>query len=131
MKKTILIGAVALLSACSQKAEEAPAPEVTDTVAEAPAPTPPGTYTVKMSDGTMGKTVINEDGTYVDSDDKGTEEKGAFANKEGKACFDPEGDKPEECWTLSPLAEDGTFTATKDSDQTVVTVTPPAASPAG
>jgi len=129
MKKLILFGAVAALSACSQQAEEAPAPEATETTAEAPAPTPPGTYDVKTADGSMGKTVINEDGTYVDIDPKGGEVKGVFANKEGKACFDPEGNDPEECWTLSPVGEDGTFTATSDTNQAVVTVTPPAATP--
>lgn len=120
MKKFALMAALAALSACSQKAEEAvPAAEATATVA---ADSLVGTYDVKMADGTMGKTVINADGTYVDTDAKGVEIKGAFAQKDGKDCFDPEGDKPEECWTVEPPAADGSFKATSSDGKMTVTV---------
>jgi hypothetical protein len=129
MKKLALLAAVAALSACSQKAEEAPA--ATDTaMAEATpmadASVTPGTYDVKMADGTMGKTVINADGTYVDTDKDGKEIKGTFARKDGKDCFDPEGDAPEACWTVTPPGADGSFTATTPDGKTTVTVTPAA-----
>jgi hypothetical protein len=130
MKKLLLLAALTALSACSQKAEEskdtAAAPAET-TAAPAPAASPgtaPGTYDVKMADGTMASTVINADGTYEDIDAKGkTVKKGKYANKDGKDCFDPEGDEAEECWALSPVAADGSFTATSP-DGTAVTVTP-------
>jgi hypothetical protein len=130
MKKLVLIAAVAALSACNQKAEEAPA--ATDTaMAEATpmadAGVTPGTYDVKMADGTVGKTVINADGTYVDTDKDGKEERGTFARRDGKDCFDPEGDAPEVCWTVTPPGADGSFTATSADGKTTVTVTPAAA----
>jgi hypothetical protein len=131
MKKLVLIAAVAALSACSQKADE----DATDTAAvETPAPAEtmaadtvaPGTYDVKMADGTMGSTVINADGTYTDTDADGKTVSGTFARKDGKDCFDPEGDEPEQCWTTTTPAADGSFTATAP-DGTTVTVTPHAA----
>jgi hypothetical protein len=124
MKKLIAIAAVAALSACSQQAEEAPAPAETTEAAVAPAPEDPtGTYDVKMADGTMGKTTINADGTYVDVGPDGTEERGTFTRANGQDCFDPDGDDPAVCWTVSQPAADGTFTATTVDGATTVTVT--------
>jgi hypothetical protein len=128
MKKIVLLAALSMLAACSQKTEEkkeTPAEPVAET---APAPaadsgTAPGTYDVKMADGTMGTTTINADGTYVDTDAKGKQVKGLFATHDGKDCFDPEGDEMGMCWAVSKPAADGSFTATAD-DGTVVTVTP-------
>lgn len=130
MKKLVLFAALAALSACSQKTEEkqeTPAAPV-ETAAPAPAAdsgsgTAPGTYDVKMADGTMVTTTINADGTYVDTDPKGKEVKGLYASHDGKDCFDPEGDAPGMCWTVTKPGADGSFTATAD-DGTVVTVTP-------
>lgn len=85
--------------------------------------TQPGTYDVKTADGTMATTVINADGTFVDTDAKGVATKGAFAVKNGKDCFDPEGDEAEVCWTSTAPGADGSFTAT-DPKGVVVTVTP-------
>lgn len=128
MKKLVLIGAIAALSACSQKAEEsketAPAPAETAAPATTTdSGTPPGTYDVKMADGTVATSTINADGTYVDTDAKGKAVKGLFARHDGKDCFDPEGDEPGMCWSTSKPEADGSFTATAD-DGTVVTVTP-------
>jgi len=129
VKKLLLLATLATLSACSQKAEESkePAAAPTETAAPAPAVNPgtaPGSYDVKMADGTTASTVINADGTYVDTDAAGkTVKKGKFAHKDGKDCFDPDGDEAEACWALSPVAADGSFTATAP-DGTAVTVTP-------
>lgn len=135
MKKLVLLAAFATLSACSQKAEEKKAEEKKEVAAEpaaeaAPAPaadsgTPPGTYDVKMADGTMATTTINADGTYVDTDAKGKQAKGQYATRDGKDCFDPEGDEMGMCWAVSKPGADGSFIATAD-DGTVVTVTPKA-----
>ena len=129
MKKLVLLAALTALSACSQKAEEskdgtaAPA----ETAAPAPAANPgtaPGSYDVKMADGITASTIINADGTYADIDAKGNAaQKGKFAHKDGKDCFDPDGDEAEVCWNLSPVAADGSFTATAPDGMTV-TVTP-------
>ncbi len=132
MKKIILLAALAALSACSQKTEEkaepaaAPAETAAPPAAAGPAvasTTAPGTYDVKMADGTMATTVINADGTYVDTDAKGKQVKGQYATHDGKDCFDPEGDEMGMCWAVSKPGADGSFTATAD-DGTVVTVTP-------
>lgn len=132
MKKLVLIAAVAALSACNEKAEEAPVATDT-TMAEATpmaeAGVTPGTYDVKMADGTMGKTVINADGTYVDTDKDGKETKGTYVRRDGQDCFDPEGDEAEMCWTVTPPGADGSFTSTSVDGKTTVTVTPSAATP--
>jgi hypothetical protein len=129
MKKLALLAAVAALSACNEKAADTPA--ATDTPAAeatmADAGVTPGTYTVKMADGTTGTTVINADGTYVDTDKDGKEMRGTYARKDGKDCFDPEGDEAEMCWTVTPPGADGSFTATGADGKTTVTVTPVAA----
>ena len=129
MKKLVLLAALTALSACSQKAEEskdAAAATPTETAAPAPAATSgtaPGSYDVKMADGKMASTVINADGTYVDTAPDGKEVKGLYASHDGKDCFDPEGDALGMCWAVSKPGADGSFTATAD-DGTVVTVTP-------
>ncbi|WP_447753524.1 hypothetical protein [Sphingopyxis fribergensis] len=129
MKKLVLLAALTALSACSQKAEESKDPAAAPAETAAPAPTAPagtapGNYDVKMADGTVASTVINVDGTYADADPTGkVVKKGKFAHKDGKDCFDPDGDEAEECWSLSPVAADGSFTATNPAG-TKVTVTP-------
>lgn len=130
MKKLIVFAAIAALGACSQKSEEAPAPADTALAEAAPATgTAAGSYDVFAADGSaMGETVINADGTYEDIDKDGKTVKGTFAVRDGKDCFDEEGDTPEMCWTLTPPAADGSFTATSQDGKTVVTVKPSAAS---
>ncbi len=134
MKKLVLMAVVATLAACSQKAEQAAAP-AEPAAAPAPAPAPAldpsvvGAYNVKLADGSMGKTVINADGSYVDTDAQGKEIKGTFSRNGNQDCFDPEGDAPVECWTASPPAADGSFTATSPDGKTTVTVS--RASPGG
>ena len=128
MKKIVLLAALSMLAACSQKTEEKKETPAEPVAEATPAPaadsgTAPGTYDVKMADGTMGTTTINADGTYVDTDAKGKQVKGLYATHDGKDCFDPEGDEAGMCWAVSKPAADGSFTATAD-DGTVVTVTP-------
>ncbi|WP_422061428.1 hypothetical protein [Sphingopyxis sp.] len=130
MKKFVLIAALAALAACSQKAEESKETAAAPAEAAAPAPaaatdsgTQPGTYDVKMADGTTASTTINADGTYVDTDAKGKEIKGQYATHDGKDCFDPDGDEMGMCWAVTKPGADGSFTATAD-DGTVVTVAP-------
>ena len=128
MKKIVLLAALSMLAACSQKTEEKKETPTEPVAEAAPAPaaesgTAPGTYDVKMADGTMGTTTINADGTYVDTDAKGKQVKGLYATHDGKDCFDPEGDEMGMCWAKTEPAPDGSFTATAD-DGTVVTVTP-------
>lgn len=126
MKKIVLVAALAALSACSQKAEDAAPAAETAAADAAPAATSgaAGTYDVKMPDGSMAKTVINADGTYVDTDPKGAEVKGKFAQKDGKDCFDADGDEPEVCWTVTKPDASGAFTATAPDGKTTVTVSP-------
>jgi hypothetical protein len=128
MKKLLLLTALTALSACSQKTEESEETAAAPNEAVTPAPatdsgTQPGTYDVKMADGTMATTVINADGTYVDTSAKGEIVKGLYARKDGKDCFDPEGDALGGCWDITQPGADGSFTATSP-EGTVVTVTP-------
>jgi len=127
MKKLIWIAAVATLAACSNKAEEAPAAEnsvVSSAEVAGKSATPPGLYTVANDAGPAGTTLINADGTYVDTAPDGTEVKGAFTSKNGMDCFDPEGDEGETCFNLTPPAADGSFKATSTDGKMTVTVTP-------
>lgn len=125
MKKLVTIAALAALTACSPQAEKAAEAEAVpvETAAPAESASPVGDYDVKMADGKMGKTTINADGTYVDTGPDGKEIKGKFARKDGKDCFDPDGDEAEACWTSTTPAADGSFTST-GPDGATVTVTP-------
>ncbi len=122
-----LAGIVAL-SGCSKTADEPTQSNEmavavpNEAVPTAEADSPVGSYDVKMADGTMASTTINADGSYVDTGADGKVVKGTFVRKDGKDCFDPEGDAAEACWTVSPPAADGSFTATAP-DGTTVTVT--------
>ena len=132
MKKLALIAGLALLASCGSKA---PAPEATAstdaslpmdagaTSAPAAAPTP-GSYDVTGPDGAKLVATLMADGTYVDRDlsDK-VIEKGKWAVKDGKTCFDDDGAKPEVCYTDSAPAADGSFTAT-EADGKVTQVKP-------
>ncbi|MGH6786221.1 MAG: hypothetical protein ACREBO_05280 [Novosphingobium sp.] len=120
MKHYALLAGIALLAACSQKPAEEPAAIDTAAATEAAAaPTPTaGTYEVTNPDGTTGTTVLNADGTYVDTDAAGKEVKGAWVVKDGKTCFTPEG-QAEECYTESARAADGSFTASDAKGGTV------------
>ena len=119
MKKLILLAGIAALAACTSKepaAEETAAAEApAAAVAAAPAVTAtPGSYDVTGPDGTKLVATLMADGTYVDRDEAGKVlEKGKWAAKDGKTCFDDEGDKAEVCYTDSAPAADGSFTATE------------------
>ena len=127
MKKLVLIAAVASLAACNTKTEEAPVAENSAASAAELAgksTTPPGLYTVTNDNGPAGTTLINADGTYVDTAPDGSQVKGAITGKNGMDCFDPEGDEGETCFTLTPPAADGSFKATSTDGKMTVTVTP-------
>lgn len=123
MKKLMMIAALTALSACSQQSEKTAEAEAAPVEAAAPAPTDSasfvGDYEVKMADGKMGKTTINADGTFVDTGPDGKETKGKFAVKDGKECFDDDGDAAEVCWTSAKPGPDGSFTSTNDKGETV------------
>jgi hypothetical protein len=127
MKKLMMIAALSALAACSQQAEKTAEAEAAPAEAAAPTATDSaslaGDFDVKMADGKMNKTTINADGTYVDTDPDGKQIKGKFAMKDGKECFDADGDEAELCWTSAKPGADGSFTSTSDKGETV-TVTP-------
>ena len=131
MKKLILLAGIAALAACSGKepaaeegaAAEAPATEAVAAATPAAGPTP-GSYDVTGPDGTKLVATLMADGTYVDRDEAGKVlEKGTWATKDGKTCFDDEGDKAKVCYTDSAPAADGSFTAT-EADGKVTQVKP-------
>ena len=133
MKKLAIIAGLGLLAACSKPAPSEPAAEETVAAPEAPAAasangSPAGTYTVVAADGTTGTSVLNADGTFTDTAADGTVAEGTWAVVDGKTCFTgkEEGAKPV-CWTESAPGEDGSFTATSDSGETVTVKPAPAA----
>jgi hypothetical protein len=124
-----IIASLALaLSACGKK-EEAVAVDSAASdaaVASASAAAAPMTGDFAVFDA-AGKqlmtTTINPDGTYRDVPPKGLPVAGVWKAKDGKTCFDPSGKAPEECFSSSAPAADGSFTAT-GPDGAVVTVKP-------
>ena len=125
MKKLVLVAALAAaLGACSQAAEESDDTAATETpAAEAAAATSSaGTYEYEF-DGKATTSVLAADGTYEDTQDGTIIEKGTWADRDGKVCFDPEGDDaPEPCFTTTAPDADGVFTATSDDAKTVLTI---------
>ncbi len=130
MNKFVMLAVVAALAACSETADEPVATETTVATTEPVATeqgVAPGTYEVEDADGAMGTTMIAADGSYIDTDAEGTETRGAYVRRNGQDCFDPAGDDPEMCWTVTAPAADGSFTGTSP-DGTTVTVRPQMAS---
>jgi len=129
MKKFMLI-VVAILSACSQKAEE---PTGTAPI-ETPEPAKPvtkeqdlvGTYDLQRYNGGTSTIVIRADGTYTDTLSNGaTIGSGKFTLKDGKYCFDPESDQVDKavvCWTVGQPDADGRITATDPKSGHTVTM---------
>lgn len=128
MRKFLAIASFAALAACTQPAETPaePAAEPAEAAAAATddSTPPPGDYAVKAADGTMSTTRLNGDGTFETTEADGTKIKGKYVRKDGKDCFDDDGDQAEVCWTAGEPAADGTFTSTSSTGE-VVTVTPP------
>lgn len=127
MKKLVLVAALgAALGACSQSAEQADEPAATESATAMAAATPAssaGTYDVTAKDGTKFTSTLNADGTYQDADAAGkVTEKGMWADKDGKVCFDPEGDEAGICFTLGEAQADGTQVATPDDGSDPYTV---------
>lgn len=131
MRSLVLIAATVALSACSQGAEETPAPAETTDAAAAPAetagmsalaaPDAAGTYMVTWADGTTTETIINADGTYIDMMDGEETARGTWEVKDGRSCLTPDGGA-ELCWTDSEPAADGSWTATSDDGTTITVV---------
>lgn len=127
MRNIILVAAVGVLAACqSEPAEEPRAEEAEVAAAPEPAATvangsQAGTYEVTAADGSVTRTVINPDGTYVDlAADGSVETEGTFTVTEGKTCFSPTTEGAEAmCFTESAPGADGSFTATPDSGDPV------------
>ncbi len=120
-----------VLAACSSEpAEEAVTEE--PAAAEPAAVTaangsPVGAYEATAADGTVTTSTLNADGTYTDTDAEGAVvAEGTWAVTDGKTCFTPttEGVEPM-CYTETPPAADGSFTATPDEGDPV-TVRPAA-----
>ena len=119
MKKLILLAGVALLAACGGKSDTATEAAATESAMATAAATvtpvasaTPGVYDVTYPDGSKSMDALMDDGTYVSRDPSGkVVDKGAWAIKDGKTCFTPEG-KAEECYTESARAADGSFSAT-------------------
>ena len=122
MKNMLLIAAAAAaLIGCQKaanKSEPPAAPEASNSAATAPTAmttangSTPGTYEVVTKDGKKGHTVLNADGTYVDTDPSGKVTKGTWTVTGGKTCFDPEGTEGPACYAESTVGADGSFTAT-------------------
>ncbi len=131
MKNVLLAAAaVAALGACQKPATTSNETNETAANASATAPAPaaamvtangstPGTFEVTTKDGKKGKTVLNADGTYVDTDPSGKETKGTWNVTDGKTCFDPDGNEGPSCYAESAVGADGTFTATSEKGEKV------------
>ena len=125
MKRLAILAPLALLAACGDR-DDAAAPEAaaSDTMpmdagtATAPAVatangTSPGIYDITTPEGTQMVSELRADGTYEDRNPEGkVTEKGTWSVKDGKTCFDAEGDQAEVCFTEGARNADGSFDAT-------------------
>jgi hypothetical protein len=129
-----VLAGIALLAGCGEGREaatptdaateampiEAASPETAATGMTTANGTTPGTYDVTAPDGTKMVSTLNADGTYQDTDAAGkVAEKGMWAVKDGRTCFDPEGDKAETCFSEGTRAADGSFEAKDDKGQVI------------
>ncbi|HEX6661763.1 MAG TPA: hypothetical protein VF067_07845 [Sphingomicrobium sp.] len=131
MKKLLLLAAATVaLVGCQKPADQSNNQAAANAAAPAaPAPaaaamvtangSTPGTFEVTNKDGTKGNTVLNADGTFVDTDAKGKVTKGTWNVTGGKTCFDPEGTEGPMCYAESAVGADGSFTATSDKGEKV------------
>lgn len=122
MKRYAILCTLAVLAACDGAMQE-DAPRVDETVIAADegseGPATPGTYQVTLADGSIGTSMLMEDGTYMNTFGDETET-GTWSNQDGKACFDPEGESlPSRCYAIGGTAADGSFTATPDGGDPV------------
>ena len=129
MKKLIWVAALGVaLASCGDAAEEADetaaveAPVAAATVADAAtaAEGSAGTYEYEL-EGTPTTAVLAADGKYTDTQDGKVVEQGMWADRDGKVCFDPEGDALGTCFTTTERDAEGVFTATGD-DGTTLTI---------
>lgn len=123
MKSYLALGAVLVLAACAQPAEEAEAP--VEEVAAYDGSVAAGDYTVDYGDGTAPFS-IDADGNWTSVDEEGNPTEGTSAIVDGKICFTSAAEEEAECWTNEAPGEDGSFSSTSDAGETV-TVTPAAA----
>ncbi|KUO52967.1 MAG: hypothetical protein APF78_11560 [Sphingomonadales bacterium BRH_c3] len=128
MKRLIIATAVVALAACAEPATEEATPVAEETTAPA-ANEGPGTFEVTYADGSVGTVTTTEEGTFtaILGDETGS---GTVTEQDGKLCFDPEGDDPEQptrCWTNSEVGEDGSWTSTSDDGETVTVRPAPSA----
>lgn len=140
MTKLLVLATALALAGCGERAdttaEATPAATATSAMAEAPSPAAnqpatgsmAGRYEVTMADGTVMTETINADGTYVDLMN-GEETLGKWRMDGARSCFDPDGARPEECYTSSAPGADGSFTVT-GADGTTATVRKVGAAPA-
>src|SRR3982751_6164856 len=99
MKNVLVIAAAAAALTACQKAPDASNEAASNSAAPAATPAAmvtangsgPGTYEVTAKDGTKSQSVLNADGTYVDTDASGKETgRGTWNVTDGKTCFDPD-----------------------------------------
>jgi hypothetical protein len=112
MKRFAIVLAAMGLAACSNAAPESPPSEA------APVEISAGSYDVTQADGTRMISVLDVNGTYVDTVTGAVVENGTWERKDdGSTCFTPaEGSSgTPTCFATSAAGTDGSFTITPDS----------------
>lgn len=127
MRRLLIVAGVMALAACNSAKEPAAPASAEPSAASsgdadaAGATALVGTYEETGKDGKLVTTVIKDDMTYTESTDGKVTESGKVSIKDGKDCFDPDGDTaPTRCFTTGAMAADGTFTATMDGQSITV-----------
>lgn len=126
MKRLVMAAMLAgALTACGDAAEEADDTATAETAAveeTVAAESSAGTYEYEF-EGKPTTSVLLADGTYEDTQDGEVIEKGMWADRDGKVCFDPEGDDTlGTCYATTEPDAAGVFTATSDDGATVLTI---------
>lgn len=73
-----------------------------------------GEYEVSGEDGTIVLQTLNADGTYVETVDGVTLERGTWYQRGDQMCYDPEGDAIEQCYTGGLPGRDGSVSVEMD-----------------
>lgn len=122
MKNCLLVAALAVLAACGSsivpnagdRAQADGPASAAQTAADNYAAEMAGTYEVVSEDGTVVLQTVAADGTYFETIDGSETERGTWHQNGDRICFDPDGDRIEQCFTGGPADSDGSHSVEMD-----------------
>jgi hypothetical protein len=122
VRNNLMVAALGVLAACGASnvpnAEDRPQADgpasAARKAADRSAAEMAGTYEVVSEDGTVVLQTVAADGTYFETIDGSETERGTWHQKGDRMCFDPDGDRFEQCYTGGPADSNGSFSVEMD-----------------